>query len=377
MLRSSSGRRESIYTSKMNRASRVIWLGLVFAFALGTSVGCERDPSSAKSASSSKQVTDATSAGPKPRIAKFGTETLPIDQIYHSMQGPFDRVYIDASELDWVTAARTDVVEQASQKRMGDEFFCHSQLQLPNGTRLLTMATGADELRFPKGFAMPVSAIVRGQPEPLRALTFLGMVLNNHEAEINKQTKVVSTVEYFKDEDFGTGPRPKKLYMTSLLMEVDDLEAYKPGKDEPPISDDVTTHCALVEQPLGGKLKLHWMVPPGLQKTRKRYKAFTPIDGTVHFAWAHLHNYGVYMRLTDLTDGKVVFQADVENEPDRDQIANITHYASEKGFRLYRDHEYEIEALYNNTLDHDVDAMAMMVLYYNPDGNRGIQYSDR
>ena len=90
------------------------------------------------------------------------------------MQGPFDRVYLDASELDWVTAARTDVVEQASQKPMGDEFFCHSQLQLPNGTRLLTMATGADDLRFPKGFAMPVSAIVEGQPEPLRGLTFWG-----------------------------------------------------------------------------------------------------------------------------------------------------------------------------------------------------------
>lgn len=351
------------------------WLSVALTCAMAFTFGCERDPTAAKAASSSKLASDTTPAGPKPRIAKFGTETLPIDQIYHSMQGPFDRVYLDASELDWVTAARTDVVEQASQKRMGDEFFCHSQLQLPNGTRLLTMATGADELRFPEGFAMPVSAIVSGQPEPQRALTFLGMVLNNHEAEINKQSKVVTTLEYFKDEDFGAGPRPKKLYMTSLLMEVDDLEAYKPGKDEPPISDDVTTHCALVEQPLGGKLKLHWMVPPGLQKTRKRYKAFTPIDGTVHFAWAHLHNYGVYMRLTDLTEGKVVFQANVENEPDRDQIANITHYASGKGFPLYRDHEYEIEALYNNTLDHDVDAMAMMVLYYNPAGDRSIKYT--
>jgi len=361
----------------MNRASHVIRLSVGLACAIGFTFGCERDPTAVKASSSSNQVAEATPSGPKPRIAKFGTETLPIDQIYHSMQGPFDRVYLDASELDWVTAARTDVVEQASQKRMGDEFFCHSQLQLPNGTRLLTMATGADELRFPKGFAMPVSAIVRGQPEPLRGLTFLGMVLNNYETEINKQTKVVTTVEYFKDEDFGNGPRPKKLYMTSLLMEVADLEKYKPGKDEPPISDDVTTHCALVEQPLGGKLALHWMVPPGLQKTRKRYQSFTPIDGTVHFAWAHLHNFGVYMRLTDVTEGKVVFQADVENEPDRDQIANITHYASEEGFPLYKDHVYEIEALYNNTLDHDVDAMAMMVLYYNPQGDREIKYTGR
>jgi hypothetical protein len=305
------------------------------------------------------------------------TQVLPIDRIYHSMQGPFDRVYVDASELDWVTAARTDVIEQASQKSMGGEFFCHSQIQLPNGTRVLTMATGADEIRFPKGFAMPLSAIVRSQPEPERALSYLGMVLNNHEADINKQTKLRSTLEYFKDSDFGTGPRPKKLYMTSLMMQVKDLEEYKPGKDEPPISDDVTTHCALVEQPLGGKLALHWMVPPGLQKTRIKDQNIVPIDGTVHFAWAHLHNYGVYMRLTDLTDGKVIFQADVENEPNRDQLANITQYSSEEGFPIYKDHIYEIEALYNNTTDEDVDAMAMIVLYYNPEGDRSIKYTGR
>ncbi|MFW2387835.1 MAG: hypothetical protein ACN4G0_05840 [Polyangiales bacterium] len=359
----------------MNRASDLILLGVAIATAMFVTVSCERDPAS--NASSLKPQVGATETGPKPRVTTFGTETLPIDQIYHSMQGPFDRVRLDTSELDWVTAVRTDVVDQASQKPMGDEFFCHSQLQLPNGTRLLTMATGADDIRFPEGFAMPVSAIVSGQPEPQRALTYLGMVLNNHEAEINKQTKVVTRLEYFKDSDFGNAPRPKKLYMTSLLMEVENLEEYKPGKDEPPISDDVTTHCALVEQPLGGKLKLHWMVPPGLQKTRKLDRNIVPIDGTVHFAWAHLHNYGVYMRLTDLTEGKVLFQADVENQSGRDQIANITDYSSQEGFRIYKDHEYEIEALYNNTTDEPVDAMAMIVLYYNPDGDLSIKYTGR
>jgi len=319
----------------------------------------------------------AEPAAPKPRIAIAETGTLPIDRIYHSMQGPFDRVGVDASKLDWVTAVRTDVIEQAGQKPMGDEFFCHSQLQLLNGTRILTMATGADELRFPKGFAMPVSAIVKDEPKGQRQLTFLGMVLNNYETGIHKQTKVRTTLEYFKDSDFGTRPRPKKLYMTSLLMEVKDLDEYKPGKDEPPISDDVTTHCALVEQPLGGKLALHWMVPPGLQKTRKLDQNIVPIDGTVHFAWAHLHNYGVYMRLTDVTEGKVLFQADVQNEPDRDQIAHITNYSSTEGFPIYKDHVYQIEALYNNTTDHDVDAMAMMALYYNPKGDVSIKYTGR
>jgi len=338
--------------------------------------GCEKDSKTkSETEPEAARPNDTATEWPTPREARLQTGMLPIDQIYHSMQGPFDRVMVDASELDWVTAVRTDVVDMASKQRMGDEFFCHSQIQMLNGTRLLTMATGADELRFPKGYAMPVSSIVQNLPERMRALTFLGMVLNNHEEEIDKKTQVTSVVEYFKDEDFGDGPRPKKLYMASLIMQVGDLEEYEPGPDEPPIHEDVTTHCALVEQPLGGKLALHWIVPPGPQKTRKKEKGFIPIDGTVHFAWAHLHNYGVYMRLTDLTDNKVLFQANVENEPDRDQIASISHYSSEEGFRIYKDHEYEIEALYDNTTDHDVDAMAMMVLYYNPDGDRDVKYS--
>jgi hypothetical protein len=97
-------------------------------------------------------------------------------------------------------------------------------------------------------------------------------------------------------------------------------------------------------------------------------------DWTVHSVAVHLHNHGVYMRLTDLTSGEVLWQADVVNEPLRTQIAEITTYSSAEGFRMYQDHEYEIEAVYNNTTDHDVDAMAMMYLYYNPEGNIDITY---
>jgi len=355
----------------MISARSTLLLGVILALGTGVGLGCKKESDATRPAPSAAST---AAKKPTPRTAVLRTKELPIDRIYHSMQGPFDRVYVDFDDLDWVTGIRTDVVDLNTNEPIGGEFFCHSQVQLLNGTRLLTMATGADELRFPEGFAMPISAIVEGQPEPHKALTYLGMVLNNHEQQIDRQTRVNATMEYFRDEDFGDGPRPKKLYMTSMLMEVENLEEYKPGADEPPISDDVTTHCALVEQPLGGKLKLHWMVPPGKQITRKRYESFLPIDGTVHFAWAHLHNYGVYMRLTDVTTGKVLFQANVENEPDRDQIANISQYSSAEGFQLYKDHVYEIEAAYDNTTDQDVDAMAMMVLYYNPEGDRVIRY---
>ncbi len=285
------------------------------------------------------------------------------------MQGPFNRILVDHAGLDWVTAIRTEVVDAGDGAEMDGEFFCHSQLQLLNGTRLMVMATGADEIRFPPGFAMPVSEILDGIPADQRALTFLGMVLNNHEPRIDRQATVRATVDYYRDEDFGALPRPNKLFVTSLTMYVEDLEAYVPEPGIAPVNDDVTTHCALV-----GDLPQHWIVPPGQQKTRNRYQDFTPLNGRVHYAWAHLHNHAVYMRLTDVTAGEVLWQADVRHESDRDQIASISYYSSAEGFPIYRDHVYEIEALYDNDTDHDVDAMAMMVMYYQPEGNVSITY---
>ena len=48
----------------------------------------------------------------------------------------------------------------------------------------------------------------------------------------------------------------------------------------------------------------------------------------------------------------------------RMQITRISNYSSEEGFSMYRDREYELEAYYDSPTDHDVDAMAVMYLYF-------------
>ena len=100
-----------------------------------------------------------------------------------------------------------------------------------------------------------------------------------------------------------------------------------------------------------------------------RWVDFLPVDSTVHYAVVHLHNYGVYLRLTDVTEGKVLWETRVINTPDRVQNQKIPVYSDVDGFRMFKDHEYEIEAHYDNTTDHDIDAMASLYLYYHPDGN--------
>lgn len=309
-------------------------------------------------------------SSPAPRIKIIETGPLRIDRIYTSMEGPYDRLPLDISDLDWVTAFRTEVVDADSGQPMGDEFFCHSQVQLRNATRLMVTATGSENIVFPEGFGMPITQIVGGLSPDQRLVTVLGMVLNNHRPDIDRLAKIRWRIEYRTNDDVGDPPRLKRLYKVGLPMTVEDLASWDPSEDTS-TDHDATTYCVLV----GGQ-RVHWIVPPGPQTTRRRFARLFPVDATVHYGVVHLHNHGVYMRLIDVTTGEELWRTDVVYEPDRLQIEKIPAYSSAEGFRVYRDHDYEIEAFYDNTSGHDVDAMAVMDLYYHPLRDEWITYPE-
>ena len=309
---------------------------------------------------SSERQAGVRSEWGKPRTKVLETKQLHIDKLYPSMTGPASRVGLDVSDMDWVTSFKSEVIDLTSGKPLGDEFFCHSQLQMWNSTRLMVTATGSDEIRFPPGYAMPFTQILSGVPPQERVMSMFGMVLNNHEETIDAHVTVRGTLEYYRKSDLPPERSFKQLYKAGLTLHVEDIEEYVPEQRSEHY-DDVTTHCVIV-----GDNTSHWIVPPGPQLTRKRYRNFLAVDATVHYAKVHLHNYGVYLRFTNVTTGEVLWQTDVEYEKERKQIARIPEYSSVQGFPIYADHEYEIEAFYDNTTDRDVDAMAQIDLYYYP-----------
>jgi hypothetical protein len=319
--------------------------------------------------SESEEAAEPSAPGdPRTRVRVVETVPMYLDKIYPSMTGPSERLLVDSTGIDWITALKTEVIDAQTDEAMGGEFICHSQFQIPSGVRILVTATGMDEIRLPPGFGIPVRQIFSAFPPEIRKMTFLGMLLNNHEPGINRFGKVRATVEYQTLEDVGDPPSLKKLYVVGAPISVEDLEAYVPPAGSE-VSDDVTTHCVLVNG-----LTNHWMVPPGPQTTRTRLNDFIPVDSTVHYVAVHLHNYGRYMRLSNVTTGEVLWQSDVVYEKDRLQIETIPVYSSAEGFPMAAGHEYELEAFYDNTTDHDVDAMAMMYLYYHPNGDEDIVY---
>ena len=303
----------------------------------------------------------AKPALPSAQVAVIETSPLQIDGLYPSMTGPMERIQMDVSGMDWITAFRTEIIAADTGEVLGDEFFCHSQLQFTDTRRLIVAATGVSDIRFPVGFGLPLwrnldyYKKIKQKGGPANPLSFLGMVLNNHEPNIDMTAKIRATIEYHSRDAVGSPPLLKELHTLHIPMTVQELTEYSPSQK----NDDVATHCAVVD----GNIN-HWIVPPGRQITRKRY--VFEWGSQVHMGVVHLHNYGVYMRITDLTTGELLWQADAAYEPNRVQISEISMYSSVDGFTVHAGHEYEIEALYENTTDHDVDAMAMMYLYHHP-----------
>jgi len=321
---------------------------------------------------------DEISGGVVVKTMVAETDPITIDATYHSMEGPWQRVVIDPTDIGWITGFRTDVVDAASGDPLGDEFFCHSQLQLATSARLAVAASGIDEIRFPEGFGLPIEETVEHVEAPWNELSFLGMVLNNHGSELAGDVRVRFTVDYVPRGEHSGSPI-QKLYKASVPVvpnlehQAEETASWERGDTTVLVGEDLQ-EAGLPETTMGKPG--HWMVPPGKQVIRQRYRKLIGVATRVHYGIVHMHNHGASMKLTDVTDGKVLWETTVEYEPgsDRVQIDKIPVYSSTEGFVLYPDHEYEIESVYDNRTDAPVDAMAVMYLYHHPLNNESITY---
>ena len=310
----------------------------------------------------------AARPGPPPavktRVVELGP--LKIEGISHSMEGVFQRAMLDTGDIGWITGFRTEVVDSTTGLPLGDEYFCHSQIQLATGARLMVAASGIPALRLPSGFGIPLQQILGDLEEPWRGVSLLGMVLNNHDADLSAEVNVRFLVDYVAAGEPAAADNIDKLYRASVTVLPHRGVTVLAGDPMGPSELPPNAH---------GKTG-HWMVPPGKQVIRQQHTRLVPGPTRVHYGVVHMHNYGSSLKLTDVTDGRVLWETRVEYNPDVEyaQIARIPVYSSESGFVMHPDHTYEIESVYDNRTDVPVDAMAVMYLYHHPLGDQNMTY---
>src|SRR5690606_38333091 len=88
-------------------------------------------------------------------------------------------------------------------------------------------------------------------------------------------------------------------------------------------------------------------LPPG--KSQKSWEGRPAISGRLLGVGGHLHDYGVLLRLEDVTAGKVIWEA----EPILDESGSVVGMPMKKffwrlGVPIRADHVYRLTAFYDN-----------------------------
>lgn len=307
--------------------------------------------------------------------------TYTVDRKYRSMQGPqsTQQVRLDASplpELLWITGYRAVMVGADGASPMSQEFMCHSNLDIDMkihrrlfgwqkfpSNRLFTLSQGQFEIRFPEGFGIPVLST-----EPLSLTT---QVLNHNVEGRTFRVRHKVAIDYVRDAD---APRPMKpLYMSAAngLVLVEGEGGYYGV--EHPSEDEHGSGCLtgkpamgrLLDDRFGRKFSGHWVVPPGRQENRTLVTEWLnlPFDTTIHYVAVHLHPFAESLELRDLTTGDVIFRSRARGPKDRIGLDHVDFLSSAEGVPVYKDHQYELVSVYDNTSGVDQDSMAVMYVY--------------
>jgi cyclophilin family peptidyl-prolyl cis-trans isomerase len=305
-----------------------------------------------------------------------------IDRPYRSMVGPsstqvvsFPEVHADPPELLWVTGYSAVVVGPDGESSKPQDYMCHSNLNfhserhselfgLPvyHGDRLFTLSQGQQVIDLPEGFGLPYWS-----DETFDLTT---QVLNlNPDGKVH-EVRYRVTLDYVRDAEIEKPMKP--LFMTSgwglVLLQGEGGVYGVPQPDE-----QVHGPGCLTGLPAGfdkyrdstQQFAGHWVVKPGREVNHTNVTRILkiPYDTTIHYVAVHLHPFAESLELVDLTTGRSVFKSEAEGFDGKIGLKRVDYISSEEGLPVYRDHEYELISVYNNTTGEDQDSMAVALMY--------------
>lgn len=308
------------------------------------------------------------------------SEVFTIDKKYRSMKGPkgtVDGALTNASppELLWITGYRAVMLDEADTQ-VSQEFMCHANLNIDMqahrkrfgwkknaSRRLFTLSQGQYEVQFPPGFGIPIASDEEINVE-MQVLN-----LNEDGEPFNVRHKV--TVEFVRDAEISTPMKPLFMKAATGLVSLGDAKAHYNIADADP--EEHGEGCMVGERAAGNvrtdnngkEFSGHWVVEPGREENHTLVTSWMnlPFDTTVHYIAAHVHPFAESIALKDLTAGTTVFESKAHNFTDRIGLRDVEYYSSVEGFRVYKDHQYELVSIYNNTSGEQQDSMAVLFMY--------------
>jgi len=304
-----------------------------------------------------------------------------IDKKYRSMMGPdalqkMPLLDSEEPELVWIVGYQTTVMDDKGEEA-SPEFMCHANLDIPANRyyelfdtqaslsgRLFTLSQGQLDIAFPEGHGIPWIST-----ETLN-LTTQVLNLNIEDPDLHVRHRV--RVRFVRDKELTTPMKPLYQGAVQGFKALEESARYYGVSDADP--EHHGSGCAIGESAiegdidedrLGQKFTAHWVVKSGREENRTLVTKFLGLnfDTTAHYIAVHLHPFAESLELIDLTADKSLFKSNVRGSEGRIGIDHVEYYTSTEGIQLFKDHDYELVSVYNNTSGEDVDSMAVMYLY--------------
>jgi hypothetical protein len=322
------------------------------------------------------------SSSPVVHTKELFSDVYGIDTKYKSMRGPSGIKSLQLLEGDpellWIVGYETLVVDAERDEPMSQEFMCHANLDfdaaeyydmfkssVPLSGRVFTLSQGQQTIAFPQGFGIPV-----GSHLPLELAT---QVLNLNLDDPDLQVRHHIKIHFVRDKEVTTPMIPLFQGAVEGFKSLEDARYYgvPEGEVDPALHGQ---GCSVGFPAAGGstdddefgqRFTAHWVVAPGREVNVTNVTRFLnlPFDTEVHYIAVHLHPFAESLTLRDLTLNRDIYSAKVDNSKNRIGIDRVDYYSSDEGIKLYKDHQYELISVYDNTSGEDADSMAVMYLY--------------
>lgn len=321
------------------------------------------------------------------RLRKIVTysETYSIDRVVPAMVGPRSAIYVDLKgdperpEIVWIKGIHAEIVDELGNP-VSQEFMCHlvASIQtiderdrrlglVTTDRRFAALAQGYFHKQYPEGFGLPVLSTDQ--------LAFASQVLNYSVADaaqhpIRVRHKVVTT--YIRGSELARPLRALTSTYAQAMVLLDGQEGEGYFGVRVPDEEIHGASCAVgraadgdvdpsVDQ-YGRRYTPHWVVEPGPMTNQTLVTKMLKLkyDTTIHVIDVHLHPFGEWIELRDLTTQETLFRAEAEQREDAVGLARVQSYVSREGIPVHADHEYALVTHYDNTSGTEQDAMALV-----------------
>ena len=304
---------------------------------------------------------------------KLESPALLVDDIYQSMDGPQAMINLDmnpdSTVVRFITGFKAEVMRKGTDMHNND-FLCHTNIDFFNGVhyknlalpkrinsqypRLGTLSNGINHLAFPPGFGFPVA----GNDKFIIASRTL-----NHNIE-NPFFQVKHHIDFDLAPE-GVMLKPLVPKALVLLQDFDRDAPYDSEKNDPKLCTPIDLKNHSFPNAQGVRFAAHWVLPKGKHQYEfdVTYQLKIDQDATIHAMAAHLHPNAESFTLFDKTMGRVVYTFNCENYADKIGLKNVPVYSSADGIPIYKDHEYSLQLMTNNSKEGFRDMMAVLFIY--------------